>query len=82
MKESDPINLIKVDRTIKVLDKEHGVVDVTILNPDLIEQGDRVIISTKTGNRYMVRRSRSHGGALMISSEKESGFEKFYTIHN
>src|SRR3989338_1327504 len=69
------------NRTMDVLGQKYEVVDISILNPNLIDQGDRVLISTKSGNRYMVRRSRSHGGALMIYNEREN-FSNGYLLHD
>jgi hypothetical protein len=70
------------NRTTEILGKKYEVVDVSVLDPNLIEQGDRVFISTESGNRYMVRRPRSHNESLMIYNEKESGFAQGDLIYN
>lgn len=40
-----------------------------------IKSGDRVIVSTASGNRYMFRRSVSAGGRVKVYNEKEGDFK-------
>jgi hypothetical protein len=54
--------------------------EVNILNPLDIQRGDQVIIVTESEGRFMVRRSESREGALMISTEMDDGFNKFYSL--
>jgi hypothetical protein len=46
-----------------------------VLNPDDVEEGDRVIVTTASGNRYMFRKSKSAGGRIKVSNEKMGHFE-------
>ena len=59
----------------KMGDKEFQVDKPEILNFSDIEDGDRVFIKTQSGNRYMIRHSKSRSGALMVYNEKTSGFK-------
>ncbi|MCC7160721.1 hypothetical protein IT399_03315 [Candidatus Nomurabacteria bacterium] len=77
-----PNKNLSSNRTIEFLGKEYKVIDVPLLTPDLIEQGDRVFFSTESGNRYMIRRSRSHNGDLKIYNEKQDGFSTGELIHD
>ena len=72
----------KQKRTIDFSGRTFEVDDVNILNQLDIQRGDRVLITTNSGNRYMIRRSESRDGALMISNEKESNFNVFYPLYN
>ena len=61
---------------------EHFEVDkVSTLEISNIQRGDRVFVITESGNRYMLRRSESRNGALMISNEHESNFNTFYPLY-
>ena len=65
----------------KMGDKEFVVDRPQILNSDDIENGDRVFVRTQSGNRYMLRHSKSRGGSLMIYNEKADGFKAGYPLH-
>ncbi len=45
-----------------------------------IKPGDRAFISTKSGNRYMLRRSKSAGGEIKIYNEKADNFKMGYVL--
>ncbi len=61
---------------------EHFEIDkVATLEVSNIQRGDRVLVVTESGNRYMLRRSESRNGALMISNERESHFNTFYPLY-
>lgn len=47
-----------------------------------INPGDRVLITTESGNRYMLRRSKSAGGAIKIYNEKADGFKLGYQLES
>lgn len=47
-----------------------------------VRPGDRVLITTDSGNRYMLRRSKSAGGAIKIYNEKADGFKQGYELHS
>lgn len=70
----------KQEDVYKVGDREFKVEKPDQLNPDNINPEDRVFITTKSGNRYMIRRSKSRGGALMVYNEKADGFKAGYPI--
>jgi len=46
-----------------------------------IQPGDRVIITTGSGNRYMLRQSKSAGG-IKLYNEKADGFKVGYPLHD
>jgi hypothetical protein len=48
--------------------------EFTALQPGDIGPGDRAFVHTKSGNRYMLRHSKSRGGELVIYNERE-GFD-------
>jgi hypothetical protein len=50
------------------------VVELPSLSPADVGNDDRAFIYTESGNRYMVRHSKSRGGALVIYNEREGGF--------
>jgi hypothetical protein len=81
MSFENPTDQPSDNRSTEILGKQYEVVDINILNPDLIEQNDRAFITTKSGNRYMVRRSKSRGGALTVYNERE-GFSVGLPLHN
>lgn len=68
-------------KMVEVLGSTYEYVTTQSLSPDQIASDDRVFISTQSGNRYMVRRSKSRNGALMIYNKKE-GFKIGYPIHD
>ncbi len=70
----------KQEDVYKVGDREFKVEKPDQLNPDNINPEDRVFITTKSGNRYMIRRSKSRGGTLMVYNEKADGFKVGYPI--
>jgi hypothetical protein len=47
----------------------------TTLNPDDVEEGDQVIVTTASGNRYKFRRSKSGGGRIKVYNERMGHFE-------
>lgn len=51
------------------------VVELNAIKGSDVESGDRGFIHTESGNRYMLRHSKSRGGALIIYSERDGGFE-------
>jgi hypothetical protein len=57
-------------RFIEFRGKQYEVLDKRYISADAISIGDRAFIGTESGNRYMIRRSRSHSDALMIYSER------------
>jgi hypothetical protein len=66
----------------KYYESELGKFEVdepSVLTEGDINAGDRAIITTRSGNRYMVRRSESRGGAIMIYNER-TGFSDGYPI--
>ncbi len=69
-------------RSIEYNGKKFEVREPDVLNPQDIEQGDRVLVTTQSGNRYMFRRSRSRGSVLMVANENEDGFQKFYRVYD
>ncbi len=69
-------------KSIEFDGKNFEVQEPDILNPGDIVQGDRVLVTTQSGNRYMFRRSRSREGVLVVANEKEDGFQKFYRIYD
>ncbi len=69
------------NRTMDYRGNTFEVVDLHILTPKDIARGDRVLIGTESGNRYMVRRSESRNGVLMIYNEKTGNFEKGNPLH-
>ena len=69
-------------RYIEFRGEKFEIEDVDILSAQDIQKGDRVFISTKSGNRYMIRMSAVHEGMLKIYNEKEGdGFKTGYELH-
>lgn len=64
----------KPKRTYEYRGQQFEVEDVNVLYGKDIQPGDRVLISTESGNRYMIRFSKS-ADALKIYNERESGFK-------
>ena len=61
--------------TVTFAGQEFPVERPRILTVSDIRPGDRVFISTESGNRYMLRRSKSAGGAIKIYNERTGGFK-------
>lgn len=53
---------------------------VTTLKVGDVGMHDRVFIITESGSRYMIRRSKSRGGGLMIYKEESAGFQTGYPL--
>jgi len=49
-------------------------VEIDAIDPKDIQRGDRAFIVTESGNRYMLRRSKSNNDALMVYNEREGAF--------
>ncbi|GEM_PF-7029554 len=56
--------------------KEYPVEYPTSLCIDNIVSNDRVIITTQSGSRYMLRRSRSSGGVVKVYREEGGSFRE------
>ncbi len=69
-------------RTVEFNGEHFEIDEPGVLNASDIQRGDRVLVTTESGNRYMLRRSESRNGALMISNERQSNFNTFYPLHN
>ena len=50
------------------------VVELRSISRSDVASGDRAFIHTESGNRYMLRPSKSRGGELIIYNEREGGF--------
>jgi len=53
---------------------------LSVLKSADIKEGDRVIVTTIDGNRYMFRRSKSAQGHTKVYKEKAGDFEKELAI--
>lgn len=53
-----------------------------VLTVDDIRNGDRAFVMTESGNRYMLRRSKSANGAIKIYNEKKDKFQQGYELYN
>ena len=83
MKSPEQYNGIESQKTYNTPDgKEFKVDEPSVLNPDDIEDGDRVFVKTESGNRYMIRHSKSAGGALKIYNEKADSFKLGYPLYH
>jgi len=60
--------------------KQFEVENPGTLSEGDINSGDRVFISTESGNRYMLRRSKSAGGQIKIYNEKADNFKLGYIL--
>lgn len=49
----------------------YEVLDLQVVSAQQIQPGDRAFITTKSGNRYLLRRSRSHGDRLFAYRESD-----------
>ena len=82
MKSPEQYNGIESQKTYNTPDgKEFKVDEPSVLNPDDIEDGDRVFVKTES-NRYMIRHSKSAGGTLKIYNEKADGFKFGYPLYH
>lgn len=61
-------------RSMEYRGQQFEIEDVSVLSGKDMQLGDRVFISTESGNRYMIRVSKSLGG-LKIYNEKADGFK-------
>ncbi len=50
------------------------VLEPSVLRAIDIGNADRAFIHTLSGNRYMIRHSKTRGGALIIYNERDGGF--------
>jgi hypothetical protein len=57
-----------------VLHESGDAIEINTLTSSDIRSEDRAFIYTESGNRYMLRHSKSRGGALTIYNEREGGF--------
>lgn len=80
--KSNPQVLPPENKTMELGGHKFRIDEPKILLTADIERGDRVIVTTASGNRYMLRRSERRNGALMISNERESKFENFYPVYD
>ncbi len=67
-------------RTMDFGDREFEVLDVNILRPSDIVAGDRTMITTGSGNRYMIRWSKSGGGPKIYNERTE--FKEGFPLYN
>ena len=58
-------------RTLEYGGKSYEVFDLDRINESHIEPGDRALITTASGNRYMLRRSRSNDNRLFAYRERD-----------
>ena len=50
------------------------IVEIEAITGKNVETGDRAFIYTESGNRYMLRRSKSNNDSLMVYNEREGKF--------
>ena len=60
--------------------KQFEVDEPAELTADDIQIGDRVFVTTESGNRYMLRRSKSRNGALMVYNQRDQ-FSSGHPLH-
>jgi hypothetical protein len=58
-------------RSVEFQGQQFEVLDLNRVNADQVEVGDRAFISTQSGNRYMLRRSKSGGDRLYGYTERD-----------
>ncbi|MFH1893787.1 MAG: hypothetical protein ABIK83_14030 [Candidatus Zixiibacteriota bacterium] len=63
-------------------DENNAVEQPDDLKGSDINPNDRVFIRTKSGNRYMLRRSKSAGNAIKIYNERADGFKQGYILYD